>query len=295
MYESMINEVMSDLISKLKNAKSIIKKEGIGVLLYKTSKLFTEYYLKQIAYRRKFRKYGVKKGVLDYYGKFGSELPIYDHLFENLEKCDVFYDVGASTRSYSTLIPAAVPNGKVVCFQPNKNKFKEIERVSSIFFDNVILVNKAIAYDGTEARPSNILADPNEKYGTNKSITGQEILQSDNIPVPNVIKIDVRESELEVIKSLRPILEHNKCRLLWLETHPPTGTILGDTKFDSVVSPEVMNQFLAEEYSYDEILRILSSSGFDWEFDFVTQKNAIYIKAYKTDPVESPGRYLIYR
>lgn len=60
------------------------------------------------------------------------------------------------------------------------------------------------------------LENPSSKF---IDVMKGDTLVKENIPFPNIIKIDVEGASMKVIKGLESVLENNKCRLVYIEVH----------------------------------------------------------------------------
>jgi len=182
---------------------------------------------------------------------------------------DVVYDIGSQFGVYSIFLAAAVgERGCVVAFEPQRESFEQLQRnITLNCRTNIRSYNQALGerssqgklYIGTMVGNSSLLSDAIADAGETRSVPfqtvrvveGDALVETDRLPIPTAIKIDVEGSECAVIKGLQRTLADPRCRFICVEIHPqflPPGTgpgdisimlkALGFTRFDDQPSTE---------------------------------------------------------
>ena len=154
-----------------------------------------------------------------------------DRLLSEVRPEDVVYDIGAHHGLYAVLLAQKVK--RVIAFEPERECHARLERnLESNGLSNVSSYRKAmgdrdaeeILYlgDGVGAMNSGQLG-PDWMMGAQQTISvvrGDTFRQSQNLPVPTVLKIDVEGHEGAVLEGLRESLSLPECRLVCCEIHP---------------------------------------------------------------------------
>jgi len=188
--------------------------------------------------------------------KGSSEKPVQDAIFEHLKPGAVFYDVGANLGFFSVLAARAVgPMGHVVAFEPIPANIEAIKRnLARNDFKNVTVVEAAASgktgkerFRITRSHAGGVLSSsgviPNDAKSEMEVRTQalDDGIESGIWPKPNLIKIDVEGSELEVLQGLDRTLQRHR-PILVIEFD--SGDLSELEKRRSVV------RRLLEEYSY---------------------------------------------
>lgn len=127
----------------------------------------------------------------------------------------VVYDIGAHVGYYSLLAACLVgPAGRVLAFEPNPRNLAYLHRHIQInAIHNVTVVEAAISsYTGqADLAPGpdssmGRLAVPGAESVPVRALTLDSVLLKDGYPPPQVIKIDVEGSELEVLRGAQQTL-----------------------------------------------------------------------------------------
>lgn len=265
---------------------SVLKDEGIPMFLFKS---FRHYIINNMIEDRLYRytlknKYGIDQFDIDYSGAPFEKKMLYD-LLKNIGEDEVFYDVGACTGAYTSLVASKLSEGEVVAFEPGEVG-EQIKSKLQKKHDNITLIQKAISsksgLEGSLQRDEDgyiSMTHDSKNNGEIETISGSEILSDSDLPLPTVFKIDVRGADLDVIKSLSPLFEQENCRLVYFECHLPTATKIGEHEVEKKIEPEEMKKYFQDRWSFDEILMVLIDAGFDIEY--LGGGSDLYIKAYK--------------
>jgi len=175
-----------------------------------------------------------------------------EFLMSNLNGDDVFYDIGANTGLYSIFAANKCQNCQVIAFEPyppNISVLKENIKLNegNISVLDVALSNKSGKMDLSvpqKETPSHgtgsLVAQNSESTQSVCTARGDELIDEDKIPPPNIVKIDVEGAEPLVIDGLFNALSHERCRCVCCELHldhlDECGSSVSDiiSKFDDL-------------------------------------------------------------
>lgn len=145
-----------------------------------------------------------------HYGEYTQlELQLLDNF---IQPGYVIYDIGANI-GYHTLHFATKKDCKVYAFEPNNKNFKLL-KYNTRYHKNVTCINAGISDTKKTAHISDFEFDKPDNLGEMKlSDTGQvcELISLDecDLPVPNIIKIDVEGHEDSVFRGAKKLIENN--------------------------------------------------------------------------------------
>lgn len=144
---------------------------------------------------------------------------------------DVVYDIGAHHGLYSVLLAQKVK--QVIAFEPERECHARLQRNIQINgLSNVMSFCNALGDRDAEAvlcLGSGVGAIDSGQLGpdwttgarqTINVVRGDTFRQSQNLPAPSVVKIDVEGYEGAVLEGLRDSLSLPECRLVCCEIHP---------------------------------------------------------------------------
>lgn len=158
-------------------------------------------------------------------------------LMDAVGPADVVWDVGANVGYYTIKIAQKIGEGGLVCaFEPFPETFSELKaRIDASNLTNVNAYPLALgshatvmhvpATDGAASR-TNTLAHSSKHFGEmtpDGSLAiqvrrGDELIR-DDVPRPNVCKIDVEAYEEDVLFGMREMLVHPELRAVFCEVH----------------------------------------------------------------------------
>lgn len=145
------------------------------------------------------------------------------------------WDVGAYTGYYAMVAAVCRPDIQVIAFEPHPHIFKQLElNVSHNKLENVECINVAL---GSESKvvELNITNDIELPSGSSLVDIGRKIQKTFSVPCltadnivgtddntfgmvrnayPSLIKIDVEEYELEVLRGMMKTLHHSRAKIL---------------------------------------------------------------------------------
>ena len=208
------------------------------------------------------------------------EYPVFNDLFSNIEQDDVFYDVGAYKGLYTIPVGNLSNSTNIVAFEPSDSIDELKFNLDAAGLSKIKLINKGISSQSTEyykQHDKNLVGTGAVRSSDETKIpiiTGDEILEDEDIPLPDIIKIDVAGAELDVIKGLEPVLKKSQCRLIYCEIHLPIkDQEYLDGNKDSFYSH-------LEDWSFSGVVKILYQCGFSIQ-PIMLRNTDIIIKAYK--------------
>lgn len=170
---------------------------------------------------------------------FGGEEPVLRMFLEDLAPNDTIIDVGANIGIYSCFSQQAMTTGKIIAFEPHPGNFNRLNdnlRMNDNN-DNGSGVSTEIHQMALSNRAENIEIGAYEDdvigKGTFSSVieTNQtlevkarrldDLINTGEVPQPDIIKIDVEGAELDVLKGAKNTL--TKTREVFVEVHPEMG------------------------------------------------------------------------
>jgi len=183
--------------------------------------------------------------ALDPIGGFGKERHVLELLATYLDRGDVVYDVGSNFGIYTLLVAKAVgPEGLVIAIEPETQGYAHLQDniklngLTNIRSFQVALGDQggveklSLAHTGASrlATPATTADHPFEEV---QVIRGDRLVESEGLPIPRVVKIDVEGFEWQVIRGLEHTLAQPDCKLLCCEIHPQL--LPPDTKPDHIL------------------------------------------------------------
>ena len=152
-----------------------------------------------------------------------KECPVVIDAYHRLCPSDVFWDIGAAYGLYSCLLGSAIPEIKVVPFEPHPDHASLIR--SNLATNNVdgSVHNIALGSgSGTITYHPDTEQTVNSEFHTGEKVrlrSGDELIADNDAPIPDVVKVDVEGAELDVLTGLEETIS-DSVRLIYCETHP---------------------------------------------------------------------------
>jgi len=184
-------------------------------------------------------------------------------LASTLHAGDVFFDVGSNIGVFAVIIAKVVGRvGRVFAFEPQTDFHRNLrENVELNMLSNVTMFKRALGESNTSGRlyvqglespslvrgphipdpsfehpeesPSGSTADRNAEVV--EIVSGDWLRETQGLPVPRAVKIDVEGYEYSVLRGLERTLAHPGCELLCVEIHPsflpPDATVEAIVRF----------------------------------------------------------------
>ena len=157
-----------------------------------------------------------------------TERPVIEDLLASVRDGDSFYDIGAHAGLYSIAVGRAI-QGEITAFEPyppNVNRLNRYLRWNEV---DIRIISHALSDSKTDT--ANLAGE----VKTIDTKIGDVLVQEENIPKPDIVKIDVEGAELSVIRGIEENLPH--CRLVYCEVHP-------DLLAERNVAPETISETL---------------------------------------------------
>jgi FkbM family methyltransferase len=153
-----------------------------------------------------------------------------DDFAASIEADDVVWDVGANLGVFSLLAADRAVDGRVVAFEPFEPTARRLQEnvelsdpAAPVDVVDVALWNETgwteIGIDRAELGTQTPTLDPRPGQEVIEAVqvVGDELVDEDQQPAPDVLKVDVEGAELPVLDGLERTL--NDCRLVYVEDH----------------------------------------------------------------------------
>jgi FkbM family methyltransferase len=181
-----------------------------------------------------------------------EEKPVVRKLLDELYTNDVVWDIGANIGTFSCIMGISLNGGQIICFEPYPPNIDSLEKnlkknsidakiipVALSDTDNTtsfhaIYADEAGTQQGSIASNYADVDDIKETVEVNCT-TGDQLVSEDEVPIPDVVKIDVEGAGVEVIDGMVETLASPNCRLIVVEPHGNRNTIarrLSDIGFE---------------------------------------------------------------
>jgi FkbM family methyltransferase len=168
---------------------------------------------------------------------YGDEKYFLKLFLLNLKGDDVVFDIGASIGLFTVCAATFVRSGKIFAFEPDpENRERLLENIRLNLLENIVVVDWAVSdaegeatlhTDGSAGYAPSFI----KKQGSNapqgqvkvKTSSLDLRLSNSDLPIPDVLKIDVEGAEGLCIKGTQKLLSHafgRRPRLIFLELHP---------------------------------------------------------------------------
>ena len=203
---------------------------------------------------------------------------------------DVFFDIGAMYGLYAGFVGQELTDGSVIAFEPYPPNCEALERTVELNdLSNVDIYELALDDSSGETTtespslayhaelthlqekrareqegapeesldPDELAASPFERFSA-ASRSGDQLVQSGEVPPPDIVKIDVEGGEYAVVDGMTDTLGRADCRCLVCEIHPPDDDTPGERPQRS---PD------ADDSAVEELIETIESLGFETELD----------------------------
>jgi FkbM family methyltransferase len=170
---------------------------------------------------------------LDPVGHAQAEYPVVEKVLSFLGTGGVFCDIGSNVGLYAILAAKKLgEQGRVLAFEPYSQAYSHLQdNIKLNEATNVTAFNKAVGETrgtaqlnmGEENADSSLVRSPTGRdlgHETVEVISMDEFIDSERLPVPRVVKIDVEGFEYSVLKGMRRTLAAPACQLVCCEVHP---------------------------------------------------------------------------
>lgn len=166
--------------------------------------------------------------------RFKTEKDELRDFVNEIEEDDVVYDIGANTGLYTLFGAKASLDGEVVAFEPYppnlgllkqdvaRNQLQNVKIVDIALSDSIGSIGFSQPDEDDVGYGSSVI-ETNGFEGTIEvpTTTGDQLIADEEIPAPNVVKIDVEGSEPLVLEGIKKALSTPSCRTVYCEIHLP--------------------------------------------------------------------------
>lgn len=170
--------------------------------------------------------------LLSFYRGFRPYEEEFEKAFlESIREGDVVWDVGANVGYYTSKIADRLNDrGMVFGFEPSRCAFSQLVTALQRY-ENFSGVNVALGRVNYRAKfVDKGLGDPTNHIFTGMGAAGDNIVEIDiragdwlvsegDLPIPDVIKLDVEGFEIEVLEGMTSLLADQKVRVIAIEVH----------------------------------------------------------------------------
>jgi FkbM family methyltransferase len=155
--------------------------------------------------------------------------PTLSHDFvSEIRSADTVYDIGAYLGWYTLLASKMATQGRVVGFEPHPQTFKRLEQVAGVADGRIELLNVGLSDSEQTIRVPARSSSGTSLYEHAEDVDmvdirvaqGDDLIETNDLPAPNVVKIDVEGAEVAVLNSMRETLKRDECRVVYCEIHP---------------------------------------------------------------------------
>jgi len=162
-----------------------------------------------------------------------SEREQLEEVISYLQEDDTFYDVGAHIGLYTCFAANKLASGNVIAFEPFLPNCDQLQQNASYNRNNINIYKIALSDKGGEVGFTSapdprhtgrgavgFAVDSTAREFTVATRPGDTLLTEENIPSPDVVKIDVEGATPLVVEGMKDTLQE-ECRGLFIELHPP--------------------------------------------------------------------------
>lgn len=186
----------------------------------------------------------------------GGERVVLEDLLSHIDNGDTFYDVGANVGLYSCLISDVVPDENIVAFEPYDPLRRKLNSNIELNGIGCTVRTEALSNDFNEGKFMNFHDSQGGKF-TKAGNRGDSLISEDQLPPPNILKVDVNDNEAEVLDGFGEALSQH-VRIIYVEIHEPREGRKGTNK--------------------DLLFDVLDRNGFNWS-ELDNGSNDYHLKA----------------
>lgn len=224
---------------------------------------------------QKARFYAHSEWVARDLATFGGEQELLQLLISLVRPGDVVYDIGANMGIHAVFLGQAVGTlGRILAFEPEPHYCERLRgntalndvqnvRVFCLALGDHAHLSELLPSERGTAAPrlaENSATEGAEPKGQSvQVIEGDSLIESENLPTPRMVKIDVEGHEYAVLRGLRRTLTDAQCQIVCCEVHP---------------------DLLPEGVGSGEILNLLKSCGFN-RIEVLPRPPQDHVMAYK--------------
>lgn len=169
-----------------------------------------------------------------------DEEEILQKVLRDIQSCDNFYDIGANIGIYSCLVGTCDPSVSIVSFEPHPSNSERLQENIEINGLSERASVFEVALSDSEGETTLAAPDGSDELGEGSfsigavtddavavsTISADKLIESENLPPPSVIKIDVEGAEGKVLRGMQDVL--GQCRVVYCEVHEEKIQSFGD-------------------------------------------------------------------
>jgi FkbM family methyltransferase len=187
------------------------------------------------------------------------------------------YDIGAFKGEWSSFYKkTSLKESKFILFEANEHHKNDLIQKSFIFFIEILSdENKYVNFYNNNNSPGDSIyreSTPNHNRllpQNKRSKTLDEVVFQNNLPLPDLIKIDTQGSEIDILKGAKKTLQN--CKLIYLEC--PIISNFNDNNLNIL---DYLNYLKNLEYLPQEICEIHYYRGYLVQVDILFVKKSFY-------------------
>ncbi|MCU4975381.1 FkbM family methyltransferase [Halobacteria archaeon AArc-m2/3/4] len=182
--------------------------------------------------------------LLSRLSEFAHDPSEIERIMSEIEPDDNYWDIGANVGTHTILPAKYLETGEVVAVEAHPNTVRQLEKnIRHNNIGNIRVVPKAFGNQTgvTELRLEGDDVGEGSHSIKSESYTEQidvPIIRGDSLrnelPIPNVIKIDVQAAELNVLRGLSETISDDNCRTIFCEVHRRRGVTVNSVQEELV-------------------------------------------------------------
>ena len=231
------------------NVKKYINKIGIDELATPIYKLAVK------SIEGDYREYEIEGNTASFYNTEHiphkpPERHVLKDIIKNINKSDVFYDLGANRGLYTCFVGNSISEGTVYSFEPNYDARNDLRRNIELNNLSKVVNISGEAIGGSVGTKQFVIADETTNHRITdqesveeantvdvKTTTLQHLIEKEKKSCPTLIKMDIEGAEVSALRNVGDTLE--QCRLLYCEVHSSAKgeTVLSELRslgFDNI-------------------------------------------------------------
>lgn len=164
------------------------------------------------------------------YHEFDSEIPIIEDILSEIDYGDTFFDIGANIGLYSCVISQKIGAENVIAFEPSPPAYQKLQKNSEFngnfhhfqiaISDTDDIIEFSVDIGDAQSRRSTINTDSNSIDYEIQEVSSRKLRSMEkkqNIPSPDIIKIDVEGAEFKVLNGMGKLLDSSD--IIYCEIH----------------------------------------------------------------------------
>lgn len=180
------------------------------------------------------RSIGITRLIRRLQSNSNYESAFKEAMLAQIHQSDVVWDIGANVGYYTKQFANLVTqSGMVVAFEPVSTCFEQLSKNVEDYRSFVKLYNCGLGKNEGSVNfrlgsdplsPTGRFIDGESEYSITNTVSlpifsADQLVDKDNLPIPNFVKIDVEGYEGEVIEGMKNILKSPCCKHIFIEMH----------------------------------------------------------------------------